>query len=54
MLEVRRGLYCDERTGEASPSMRGVSRRLERAVAGAVSGWARRPQCGRPEQATRM
>ena len=36
MLEVRRGLYCDECTGEASPLMRDVSRRLERAVAGAV------------------
>ncbi len=39
MLEVQRGLYCDERTGEALPSMRGVSRRLERAVAEAVGGW---------------
>ena len=38
MLEVQRGLYCNERTGQASPSMRGVSRRLERAVAEAVGG----------------
>ncbi|CAN5561794.1 N-formylglutamate amidohydrolase [soil metagenome] len=36
MIEVRRGLYCDERTGERSPDYEGVRRAVERAVAGVV------------------
>jgi len=40
MLEVRCGPDCDERTGEALPSMRGVSRRLHRAVAGVFGEWS--------------
>jgi N-formylglutamate deformylase len=35
MLEVRRGLYCDEATGELLPGWGDVSARLERACVGA-------------------
>ena len=31
MLEVRRGTYCDEATGDLVPAWRDVARRLERA-----------------------
>lgn len=41
MLEVRRGLYCDETTGDLLPGWRDVARRLERAsVAAGLLGAA--------------
>ena len=35
MLEVRRGVYCDEATGELLPGWRSVARRIERACVAA-------------------
>ncbi|MEI7745445.1 MAG: N-formylglutamate amidohydrolase [Chloroflexota bacterium] len=39
MLETRRGLYCDEATGERLPALADVSARLGRAVSGALGDW---------------
>jgi len=42
MIEVRRGLYCDEATGEPLPGFGEVEAKLARAVASALAleGWA--------------
>ena len=32
MIEVRRGLYCDEATGDPAPTFASVREQLERAV----------------------
>ncbi|MEE4276724.1 MAG: N-formylglutamate amidohydrolase [Thermoleophilia bacterium] len=39
MIEVRRGLYCDEATGEPAARFDEVAQALERAVGGAVAGF---------------
>ena len=46
MIEVRRGLYCDEATGEPLPRFDDVGQKLGRAVAWALAheGWVRDAQ----------
>ena len=43
MIEVRRGLYCDEATGEPLPGFGDVESRLARAIESALTleGWVR-------------
>lgn len=51
MLEVRRGLYCDEATGEPSAAFGEVRAALERAIGAVVDGIVRRdpePRVDRP------
>jgi hypothetical protein len=43
MIEVRRGLYCDETTGERNSAFAEVRERLRRAVTVAVSEWVAAP-----------
>lgn len=43
MIEVRRGLYCNEAAGEPLPGFLEVATKLARAIASALTlqGWAR-------------
>lgn len=39
MIEVRRGLYCDESTGEARPDLAAVADRIRGATLAAITEW---------------
>lgn len=39
MIEVRRGLYCDESTGDPGPDLAAVADRIRRATLAAVTDW---------------